>query len=308
MSQNMVIFGGTGFVGRHICAALNEDVTVVGRSRPHDLPMGAKFVAMDVARSGPESIAELLRAESPRTVVNAAGEVWGGDEERMVRSNVTLVEHLLAALAAVGGRIRLVHLGSVHEYGAIAQGTRIDEHTETVPASAYGRTKLQATNAVLDATRGGRVSGMVLRVSNVIGPGLSPVSLPGATTARLRAALGTGEPAVLTLVSRPEHRDFIDVRDLVAAVLAAGESAVEGVVNIARGESVDIRTMVDALVAISGVPTEIVTDGEPAWPVRGSDGRQRYDVTAARTLLGWTPRRNLEEMLRSLWEAALTAH
>ncbi|MFI9721220.1 NAD-dependent epimerase/dehydratase family protein [Streptomyces sp. NPDC052396] len=274
--EHMVLLGGHGFVGRHIRAAWGGEVTLMGRG---------------VTAGGERAMAELLREAKPSVVVNAAGAVWGADEEAMELSNAVLVEQLLAALAAVGGRTpRLVQLGTVHEHAAV---------------SDYGRTKLRATQAVLAATRQGLVSGMVLRLSNVVGPGLSELSLPGATAARLRAAQGTGRPAELHLVARPERRDFIDVRDVTDAVLAAAGSDAEGVVDICRGESVGIQAVLDILVAISGVPTEIVTDSGAGYPARGAAHTHEYDITAARELLGWRPRRGLADMLGDLWQAAV---
>lgn len=87
----------------------------------------------------------------------------------MQQANHALVDTVLAAMAAASWRPRLVHVGSVHEYAPQPPGTSLDERTPTRPTTLYGRTKLQGTEAVLEASAAGQVEAVVLRVSNAIG-------------------------------------------------------------------------------------------------------------------------------------------
>ncbi|MEU8551634.1 NAD(P)-dependent oxidoreductase [Streptomyces roseoverticillatus] len=306
-----VVLGGTGFLGRHVCAALEaagHDVLAVGRRPPAAGRPGVRFAAADLVAAGPDGIAALLRAERPEVVVNAAGGVWDVDEEQMVRSNVTLVQHLITALesaaerAAPGVPPRLVHFGSAHEYGPVPYGSLMDERTASEPRTGYGRTKLRGTSLVLEAVRQGRVDGMVLRVSNVVGPGAPSSSLCGATAARLKSASDSGERAAIRVDSAGTHRDFVDVRDVAGAVTAAARSGVRGVVNLGGGAAVSIRAVVETLARISGAPADITVDSRPAGEIRRASGDwQLLDISKARELLGWAPRRGLEDSLAALW-------
>ncbi|MER6414110.1 NAD-dependent epimerase/dehydratase family protein [Streptomyces humidus] len=302
-----LVLGGTGFVGRQVCArlaALGHDVLAVGRTRPPRTGRAGRFAALDLAAATPDALVALLRAHRPTVVVNAAGGVWNVDAEQMVRSNVTVVERLVAALGGWEPRPRLIQLGSAHEYGPVPYGSLVDEETPPDPRTDYGRTKLRGTTCVLDATRAGVVDGIVLRISNVLGPDAPATSLPGATVARLRTAAETGRTAVLRTGPAQVYRDFVDVRDVADGVAAAAACGVGGVVNLGGGTAVAVRSLMEQLARISGAPARVVVDACPGGQiVRASGDWQLLDITAAGRLLDWTPGRRLTESLRSLWES-----
>ena len=101
-------------------------------------------------------------------MINAAGGMWGLTEAQMVEANVTLVE-LLDAVRALPDPVRVIQLGSVHEYGLAPVGTSMTEDYAPEPVMPYGKLKLECANLVLDAARRGDVEGVVLRVGNVVG-------------------------------------------------------------------------------------------------------------------------------------------
>jgi len=97
------------------------------------------------------------------------------------------------------------------------------------------------------------------------------------------------------------HRDYVDVRDVADAVLAAAVSPLSGVlVDIGRGESVPVRLLVDLLIARSRLPAVVV---ERAGERIGHSVEDwiRVDVAPAERLLGWRPRRSLVEAVDAYW-------
>nr|ADE34492.1 SsfS5 [Streptomyces sp. SF2575] len=302
-----MVLGGTGYVGRHVCeafAGLGHDVLAVGRDPTKAAP-GVPFAAL----GQPEELYDLLPAAGPQVVVNAAGGVWEVSDEEMVGANVSLVEHLLAATGRLGDRPRLVHLGSAHEYGATPHGAGTSESVPTRPLTAYGRAKLRATRLVCDAFDSGQLDGTVLRLSNVLGPTAPRTSLLGAVVARLREAEESGRPAVLTLNAPRAYRDFVDARDVTAAVVAAAAGPARPasrpaprVVNVGGGDPVPVRLVMERLIDISGAPAEIVEQA-PAELTRDNGDWQQLDISTARDTLGWVPRRTLAQSLVWAWEA-----
>src|SRR5882724_3488242 len=111
-----LVIGGTGFLGRHVCAELEaarHELLVVARD-PSRHQGGLPFVSLDLAR--PSAVPELMKlfeAERPDVVVNAAGAVWAPTERELRECNVDLDRNLVTAIAAVPVRPRLVQLGSV---------------------------------------------------------------------------------------------------------------------------------------------------------------------------------------------------
>ncbi|MDT0566726.1 NAD(P)-dependent oxidoreductase [Streptomyces sp. DSM 3412] len=299
----VVVLGGTGFVGRRVCAdfrATGWEVTAVARRAPAE-PDGTRFLPLDLTETPAGALADLLDAQRPDVVVNATGSIWSRDDAAMERICTLPTLRLLKAADSMSRRPRLVHLGSVLEYGPIPPGATVGARWAPEPTSAYGKAKLAASRAVLEAVARGSVDGLVLRVANVAGVGTPDVSLLGRVAARLLHGAAGAEPVVVELAPLRAHRDYVDVRDVSDAVLAAARSTASGTaVDIGRGEAVPVRRLVDLLVEVSGVPARIVEQPletgaptEPDWI--------RVDLGAARELLGWRPRRSLEESVRSYW-------
>jgi nucleoside-diphosphate-sugar epimerase len=302
-----IVLGGTGYVGRHVCAALGEagyEVLAVAR-RSAPLPRGCRMLTMDLAGGPPARLSRLIAGERPHAVVNACGVVWGLDEREMETMNVGVTRRLVEAAAAVRRPPRIVQIGSIREYAPPAEGTSLDEDAPPGPIDAYGRTKLAATEAVLAAAASGAPPGVALRLANVAGPGAPAGSLLGLVAGRLMDAAERGGKAVVELHPLRARRDYVDVRDIADAVALAARSELTGLVlNIGRGEAVPVRSLVDLLIEVSGVPAEVVERG----PDEGGPRPDRIDVTWQRTdpgraarLLGWRPRRSLEESVRAFW-------
>ncbi|MFB6902985.1 NAD-dependent epimerase/dehydratase family protein [Streptomyces bacillaris] len=301
--RRVMVLGGTGFVGRTVCADFRADgwdVLAVARSTPAR-PVAARFLPLDLAETPSDDLARVLAAERPDVVVNATGSIWSRDDDAMDRICTVPTLRLLDALGALRHRPRLVHLGSVLEYGPALSdgGPRTGPPPE--PVTPYGRAKLAASRAVLEAAANGSVRGLVLRVANVSGVGAPESSLLGTVARQLvPGAVGTG-PVTVELAPLRAHRDYIDVRDVSAAVLAAALSSASGrALDIGRGEAVPVRLLVELLVRVSGVPARIVERPQEPDSAAGRD-RIRADLAPARETLGWKPTRDLEESLAAYW-------
>ncbi|MGW2492619.1 NAD-dependent epimerase/dehydratase family protein [Streptomyces sp. NPDC001606] len=309
--RRVLVLGATGFLGRHIAdtfEAAGDRVLRVSRTAPPDA--AGRRAAFDLTAATASGLAAFLAAHRPDVVVNAAGTVWQADEQRMRELNDAFVRRLVTVLPELPAPVRLVQLGSVHEYGPTPAGVPLTEDLPAAPAGTYGRTKLAGTRWVLDAARGG-LDAVVVRVANACGPGAPPESLLGKVAAELaRQAADPAAPGELRLAPLRAMRDFVDVRDAADAVLAAA-GAPRGVaagllVNIGRGEAVPVRRLVDRMIALSGLPVRLVEEA-PADGTRSTTEWQRTDITRARRLLGWHPRRELDESLRDLLTATRLA-
>lgn len=314
---SVVVLGSGGFLGRHIRDAFTEQgarVHAVTRNSsdrtPHGAAIGSRATSIDLLTAPPQEVAEFLGSVRADIVVNAAGRAWRADEAQMTAGNAELVLRLITALEQLPGPpIRLVQLGSVHEYGAGTPDTATSEEHEPTPVTAYGRTKLRGTQTVLRATQDHTVEGVVLRLANVIGAGVPEGSLFGKVAAHLAAAAraeSRGEKAAeLRLPPLRAARDVVDARDAAAAVVAAATTVgVAGrVINVGRGEAIGTRGLIDRMVRLSGLAIPVVE--ETAAMSRTDVDWQRLDVSRARQLLGWRPRRSLDASLRDLLAAAL---
>ncbi|MGW0702194.1 NAD-dependent epimerase/dehydratase family protein [Streptomyces sp. NPDC002867] len=308
---SVVVLGGTGFLGRHVCeafAALGARVHPVSGTGAHDPAKDRTPIRLDLLTAEPKDIARLLVSTSADVVVNAAGRAWRADEQQMAAGNTHVVERLVTALARPScPPVRLVQLGSVHEYGAGAPDAATGEDHEPAPVTAYGRTKLLSTRAVLRATSEHGVDGVVLRLANVIGAGAPEGSLFGRVAAHLgeaaRAVARGEKAAALRLPPLRTARDLVDAGDAAAAVVAGATApapAVTGaLINVGSGQAVPMRGLIHRLVTLSGLDVPVAID--PEGPSARTDvAWQRLDIARAERLLGWRPRRHLDDSLRDL--------
>jgi NDP-hexose 4-ketoreductase len=291
-----LLLGATGFIGAHVRTRLADDpaVTVLPAARSGDVRH------VDLAESGPAELWALLRETAPDVVVNCAG-VTGGDAVARAGGNVVGVAHLLAALDRHGRPVRLVHLGSAAEYGAVPAGRPVPETYPAQPVSAYGMSKLAGTELVLAARRQGRPA-TVLRVFNPIGPGTPQSLLPGRLVASLRRSAETGERARLGRLDG--HRDLVDVRDVAAAVAAAATAAgpLPGVLNVGSGRATALRDLAGLAAKAAGVPPPLEED--VGSPRSAAVTWQQADIAATAAALGWRP---TYPLAASLGDMGLTA-
>ncbi|MFD9888467.1 NAD-dependent epimerase/dehydratase family protein [Amycolatopsis sp. NPDC059027] len=304
-----VVLGGTGWIGRHVCdvfARRGYEVLTVARN-PASHVAAHRFHRLDVAAAPAGVLTELLRRARADVVINAtdaanATDGWAHPEEALRRFNVGVVDRLVTAMARLPWRPRLVHLGTIFEYGPVPDGALMHEALEPAPVGAYARTKLAGSAAVLDATREDVIDGVVLRIVNVCGPHPSPAAFPGKLLALVRAAAATGGDVELAIAD--SRRDFVDVRDVAMACLLAAESAVTGrVVNIGSGVAVELREFVELFVTTAGLPPDVLKGRTGPVPSLGT-GWSRADIRLAAELLSWRPTVGLPESVRDTWEAA----
>ncbi|GAB3466542.1 NAD-dependent epimerase/dehydratase family protein [Actinophytocola sediminis] len=299
-----VVVGGTGSVGRHVCAALADaghDVLVIART-PSPATAAHRFVAMDVAASDPADIAAVLADSEASVVVNAAGK-WSNDAAELDYAHIRLVERLIAGMAAVPARPRLVHVGTVHEYGAQPVGTSVAETTIPLPTTDYARVKFASSRLVLDAAGRGEIDAVVLRVSNVYGPDPARGSFLGFLVEKLADL----DPAIgLELTIADAQRDYLDNRDLATAVrLAASRPLSAPVLNIGSGTAVSMRELVYALVAAAGLPPSAVREKTAALRDKGGEWT-KVDAGLAAATLGWHAKYTLADSVRAMVSARET--
>jgi dTDP-6-deoxy-L-talose 4-dehydrogenase [NAD(P)+] len=305
----VTVLGGTGFAGRHIAAAFvaaGWHTTVAARRPPLDPPSpGTVFASVDLTSSAGTLAAALGRTE-PDVVVNAAGAYWDMTPGQLEASLVGTTRRLLEAIPLLGCRPRLIHLGSVMEYAPAPGRQLLDERTPVDATTPYGAAKLRATEAVRRAVEYGEVDALVLRVTNTIGPGVDASSLLGKVAQALSRALAAGGDAHVLLAPLHAERDYLDVRDLGEAVVAAADHGLPGqLVNIGSGSAVSVRELVDLLIAVSGVTTVIEErEDAPSSPGAVADWLAVDPATAA-ALFGWRSRRPIGAAVSDLWHAEI---
>jgi UDP-glucose 4-epimerase len=301
-----MVTGGAGFIGSNLVDALiarGDEVTVVddlrtGRRSNLDgaLEAGARLVELDIRDA--EALTALAVESRPQTVFHLAAQI---DVRKSIEDpafdaaiNVGGTANVLdAARAADSGRVVFVSTGGAIYGEGEGQQLPLDESTAIAPMSAYGQSKYAAEGYLALYERLYGISGIALRLGNVYGPRQDPLGEAG-VIAIFCGKLRSGErPKIFGDGS--QTRDYLYVGDVVAAALAAAESAVTGPVNLGTGREASVLELAETLGRLGGAES---FEPEFAPPRAGEVQRIALDASRAERELGWRPETSLEDGLR----------
>jgi len=283
-----LVLGANGFVGRHVVEAMSgaSGIDVIGAGIGAPLPaLEGAWRDIDLLAGDDDRLEADLRSSRPSLIVNCTGATTGSAAD-LVRLNVLVTARVLESIARSGVQARLVHLGSAAEYGPGPAGLPVAETACARPVSAYGIAKLAATQLVATAAAGG-LDAVVLRVFNALGPGMPAGSMPGSALERLSDAVRNATPRI-EMGPLGAVRDFVDVRDIGAAVVAAclAPRLDAPILNVGSGTGHTARELVEALAVRVGFDGEI---GEAAAgsPRSSDEPWQIANVELVAKMLGW---------------------
>lgn len=291
----VLLFGATGFIGRHVRAVQPPTAEVVCPGRGE-----CDLLDVEVA-----ALTALVREVRPDVVINCAGQVTGSGYQ-VLCAHAGITGKLIEAVAGGAPAARLVRLGSAAEYGPVRYGHLVNEADPAAPISEYGVSQLAATRLAELAAAAGRVDAMVLRVFNPVGPGLPTVNALGKAAELLREAIWRGgEQVEMGLLDT--YRDFVDVRDVASAVWAAASvpSPSARVVNIGSGRAASTRHAIHLLAQVAGFTGTI--RGGPLTPTAALSAQVPWmcgDVSRAAEVLGWAGTYDLTDSVKALWAEA----
>jgi nucleoside-diphosphate-sugar epimerase/predicted dehydrogenase len=300
----VLVTGATGFLGRHVAAALHAaGYRVRAMVRFPGMADALDDVEEVTATLGDDASIAAAVAGAHAVVHCAARVARGGSRDDFFRDNVTGTHHLLVA-ARAAGVARFVHVSSIAVYGVHQDAGPVGEQVDYDPhperRGAYTWSKLEADRLVREASRNG--SGIV-----VLRPGI----LVGADGPPFTARLCLGRVRGRTvIVGRGDARlPLCHVDDAArAAVLAVRAPAAGGAYNLVdetltqdgwlreRGAALRPLYVPPLLAALPALALELVWRaagrGAPAlsrYKIRRATESIRYDTSRARRDLGWEP-------------------
>ncbi|MDQ3675868.1 MAG: NAD(P)-dependent oxidoreductase [Actinomycetota bacterium] len=289
----VLVTGASGFIGRRALGALVQrgfEVHAVARGpAPEAAPGAVIWHAADLLDAGARRA--LIGSLEASHILHLAwyaetGAFWEARENaQWVAATVGLIDEF----AAAGGR-RAVLAGTCAEYDwARAGDGPLAEDAPLAPATFYGVCK-DATRRVAEGLA--ERAGIALawgRIFFLYGPQEDERRL----VASVARALVAGERAPTS--AGTQRRDFLHVDDVAGAFTALLDSEVAGAVNIASGESVAIRSIVEQIAKAAGRP-DLLDLG--ALPTRPGDPEEIVaGVTRLHEEVGFRPARSLQEGL-----------
>ncbi|MBA7682996.1 UDP-glucose 4-epimerase [subsurface metagenome] len=312
---SVLVTGGAGFLGSHLVDKLIElgsIVTVID-----DLSFGkrenvnerADFVELDIKNYG--ALKNVIHKVSPKVVYHFAANAttresamgWS-DPVSDYQVNALGTLNVLRAMADAGLKSHVVYASSAAVYGE-PEYIPIDEKHPTNPKSPYGVSKLAGGKYTLIYHKEYGIPVTILRIFNVYGP-RQPRYVMFDLLKKLKR-----DPDKLEVIGTGEQiRNYCYVLDAVDAfILVVEKNAVGEIFNLAGGDVINIRGLVEKILGMLGLSgrTRVSYTGE-SW--KGDIIRLVADTSKIKKHLGFEPKTPLDEgllRLRGWFEESLGA-
>ncbi len=310
MQVKILVTGANGFVGKALCARLYEGGHQVVPAVRRTQRLRNECVVGDIDNA-PDWTSGLQGCE---VVVHLAARVHVMHENAtdswaaFHRSNVAATLSLALQAAAAGVR-RFVFLSSVKVNGEVTiAGQVFTELDMPAPMDAYGRSKMEAEQGLLEIAKSTGLEVVIIRSPLVYGPGVK------GNFASLIKWVKSGVPLPLGAVHN--RRSMIALENLVSftalcADTAASPNAKDQVFLVSDGEDVSTTELLRRVAKAYGcrarlfsVPVRLMRV-VARWMGKASVAERLFgslvvDDSKARRLLGWHPPSCMYEQLQKM--------
>jgi len=311
--MKILLAGGAGYIGSHTLRHLMEngyspvvaDSLIYGHKEavPDNVPLENADLL------DPDSLSALFKKYKFDAVIHFAAFTYVGesvkDPAKYYRNNTVGTLNLLDAMMTAGVK-NIVFSSTAAVYGN-PDYTPIDEKHPQNPINPYGQSKLMIEKIFADYERAYGLRWIALRYFNAAGAGWDTGESHDPETHLIPLvlrAIKTGNPISVfgNDYDTPDGtciRDYIHVQDLADAHRRAIEKLGEftGAINLATGVGTSNMEIIAMAEKVSGkkCPT-VIADRRAGDPARLFASNE-----TARKILGWTPKHDLESIIRSAW-------
>lgn len=317
MAERILITGGAGFIGSHLCEGLLAEghrVTVIDdlstgrlaniaqlRSRPR-----FQFVRETVDNA---LVLDRLTSESDLVIHLAAAvgvQLIVQDPVRTIRTNINSTEAVLTAAHRYGCKVLLASTSEVYGKG-VRVPFREDDDRLMGPTSrsrwAYAESKAVDEFLGLAYHHQFGLPVVIMRFFNTVGP--RQTGRYGMVVPRfVRAALC--EQPLNVYGDGSQSRCFADVADITRAIVQLTDqpAAVGQVYNIGSTQEVTIRQLAERVVSLTGSRSEIVhVPYDEAYAPGFEDMQRRVpSIDKLAALIHYAPKYTLDETLQRVIE------
>lgn len=311
MAKRVLVTGGAGFIGSHVCDLFLsrgwsvEILDDFSTGKHENVPAQSRVHALDVR--APEA-AKLVREGRFDVVVHLAAQM---DVRKSVADpvfdasvNIVGTLNLLEAIRASersDTRFLFSSTGGVL-YGDFVTPPNLETFPKD-PESPYAISKLSVEHYMAYYLRVHGLDTVALRYGNVYGPRQDPHGEAG-VVAIFCGRILDGKPLTIFGDGR-QTRDYVFVGDVAKATFTAATAALPAPgrldargFNIGTGIGTSVLEIATGLMAAAG--TKVPLDFAPPRP--GEQQHSFIDPGKARTLLGWVPTTDLDAGLRESYE------
>lgn len=286
--MNFVVTGGAGFIGSHIVDALIESghqVHIIDNLTTGNLVnVNPKAIFHPIDITG-DQLGAVFEKAKPDIVIHHAAQI---------DVQTSILQPLLDAKVNILGTLalleqcrehnvrKLIYASSAAVYGT-PEYLGVDERHPLRPISFYGISKHTPEHYIEAFSHLFGFDYTILRYANVYGIRQDPKGEGGVVSIFVDRLL-QGQQTVI-FGDGEQTRDFIYVKDIVSANLAAVERGSKGIYNIGWNKQTSVNELLKLMSELCGKPF-----APQYMPQRVGDIlHSRLDNAAAKEQLGWEP-------------------
>jgi UDP-glucuronate decarboxylase len=298
--RRVLITGGAGFIGSHLCERLLADGHEVlcvdnfytgTRRNMHKLLGNPRFELMrhDVCFPLYIEVDRIYNLACPASPIH-----YQHDPVQTTKTSVHGAINMLGLAKRV--RARILQASTSEVYGDPAVHPQPEEYWGNVnpigPRSCYDEGKRCAETLFFDYYRQHRLAIKVARIFNTYGPRMHPND--GRVVSNFIVQALKGED-ITVYGDGDQTRSFCYVEDLVDGLVRLMESKVDivGPINLGNPGEFTIRQLAEIVIDLTGSRSKIIHRALP----QDDPKQRRPDISKAQELLGWKPTIPLAEGL-----------
>jgi UDP-glucuronate decarboxylase len=301
----VLVTGGAGFIGSHICDRLIDsgarvvclDSFLTGRrSNIEHLIGDPRFtlVEHDVIDDLPPKLRRIRFSHIYHLACAASPPHYQANPEHTMLTNVVGTRNLLRLAEKTGARLLLTSTSEV--YGDPEAHPQREDYCGAVsctgPRACYDEGKRAAEALAFDFQRAGRADVRVARIFNTYGPRMRPDD--GRVVSNIICQALAGED-ITVYGDGSQTRSFCFVEDMLDGLMLLMDSdEAAGVpVNLGNPAEMTVNELIELIVTMTRSRSRIVRRPLP----QDDPKRRRPDISRARALLGWDVKVDLREGL-----------
>jgi UDP-glucose 4-epimerase len=311
MSKNVLVTGGVGFIGSHTVDRLvNEGYTVrildnLSSGNLNNIEVHLRSGNVDFVKGDVRDVSIVKKSLKDIDVVihfAAMISVPLSIQNPELTFDINLLGTLNMLRCSIEAKVKnFVFISSCSVCGN-PEVLPVTEQTRTDPISPYAESKLLGERYCLGFSERQLLKTVVLRFFNVYGPRQTMNDYSGVITRFMDCCR---QKRSLTIYGDgSQTRDFVNVKDVAAAVVASMNSNLSGeIFNVGSGQSTTINTLAKSIIELSNQDLEIHYE-----KARVGDIKDSYaDISKVRNLLHYQPKVSLKDGLRELFAQKMDA-
>jgi len=296
--KTILVTGGTGFLGSHLCEKLLEmgnyvicvDNNFTGDMKNIEhlrLNKNFEFIRHDVTKDLFIEVDEIYHLACP-----ASPKDYQHNSIKTIKTNILGTLNMLGLAKRTKAKILLTSTSEI--YGDPKISPQIEEYWGNVNPigirSCYDEGKRLAETLMMEYHRNCGVDTRIVRIFNTYGPRLNKND--GRVISNFIVQALDDKPITI-YGDGSQTRSFCYVDDQINGLIKLMNSDYNLPVNIGNPQEITIKEIAEMIKKLTNSKSEIIHKDLP----QDDPTRRNPDITKARTILGWEPKINLEEGL-----------